>query len=659
MAAYKNSIELSVVEAAGLLGCNGSTLRRRCMAGRVAGARRMVLAGVQTWRIPLAGLGLSVGDELRYLQARGLVPALESGRRSSDSDLQLLDSLDGWQRDAVTVRKSVIDRFGLAPTNQWDELVEAIRREHPRLRVSRPTVYRWMCDYQAQGLAGLVPGYGKSRGNTSVPPEAAEIFDSLALQESEPSLLDVYCVVRGYCERMYPKVQLPGSSAFIRRFNGVYPRSYRDLRRKGYAYWQRHHEYFIPRDASGIPAGKGWFSDHHQLDTMVTAAGGRQVRPWATVWRDVRSGKILSCHLHEEAPNSDHIFYAFYLAVKEHGLPDFIYIDNGKDYRVRDFTGNTRRAISDDEDHVRKARALMGLLEVDVILAAPYNAQAKAVERDFSKIARQFGRFMLGYTGTGAGKRPETTKRQCAAGNLMSMRECVELFTVYIRDVFNRKANHGTLCRGKSPDEIFAANRENIRTVSAESLKLCLMRTSKPHRIDRNGISDRELGIELRYWGEWMYPLKGAMVYMRRDIQNYQECWVWQDDNDAFLGKALLAESIALRADTPVEREALKLEIARKREDLKRAKAASAPRVRLSGREIVESMARGAARESPDAAMLQTMGTPSVSYHITPLDHAAAEHERACKTGTYDMSAAVAEEPEKRELMIFGCERDE
>lgn len=648
------NIEVTVTQASELIGRSERTIRRRCESEQYKARRD---AGGQ-WIVPLRELQLSPDRELEYLQSIGVVPKLESNTVTPDEDI--IKTLDGWQLETVMARKSIIDILQPLPRKAWKTTIGQLHLQYPNIRFSVPTVYKWIRDYEKDGLAGLIPGYGHRKGETSVPETAGRLFESLALQESEPSYQDVYTIVRGYMAKLEPKTKLPSSSAFVRWLKAKYPKPYIDLRRKGYRFYQRHHEYFIERDAGDIAAGKAWYSDHHQLDTIVSTKDGKTARPWATVWRDVRTGKMLSCYLHVEAPNSDHIFYSFYLGVKDFGLPDFIYIDNGKDYRVHDFTGSSRRNIDESELLERKARSLMGLLNVDVVFATPYNAQAKTVERDFRKLINQFSKFLAGYTGSNPTKRPEATTKEVAGGELLQFEECQDLLRTYIRDTFNKKRSNGRLLKGLSPDEAFQKYRKDVRKVSSESLRLCMMRTSRAKRIDRNGVIDRELGIELRYWAEWMMPLKGTQVYLRRDIQNYGEAWIWQDDNDAFLGKATLAESIPLRAETEIDKERLKKEIARKRASLRTAREATRQKVKLDGREIIESMARGVALDQPPTPPDDLMGMPAVTYQTTDMDRAAQEEQRAQKTGTYDTSLIVPEEqPKRKRLSLFECDVDE
>jgi transposase len=667
---------VTINEAADLLGKHRTAILRKCTPDGFAGCFQEETKTGPSWRIPLKSLDLDPHQELAFLQKNGAVPAIVKQEKPADADKDIeigaIDKMNRWQQETVMKRKVIIDSFKGRPHSEWKVTIADLKAKGNEFRkVSIGTIYRWIDAYDKHGITGLVPGYGNRAGSTAVPKEAEDIFDSLVLQDSAPSYYQAYMITLGYMRRMFPDRSIPHMSAFIRRHKKKYRQPYRDLARRGVAYYQRNWEYYIPRDATTIEAGKGWFSDHHQLDTIVnmptvvTDKNGKvrlimkQVRPWATVWRDIRSGKMLSWHLHAESPSSDHIFYAFYLAAIAFGLPDFIYIDNGKDYRCRDFSGCYKNLRPWDDASEAYAKSLMGLLAIDVVFATAYNAQAKSVERDFQKIIGQYGKFMLGYTGGNPAKRPESTRKACDRGELLTYKECSGLFDKYMAEIFNKTISHGKLLAGMCPDEAFEKYRKTMRTVSSDALKMCAMRTSKTMEIGRNGVNDTELGIGLRYFAEWMPALKGDMVYIRRDIRNYQECWIWRAQDNVFLGKATLAESISMRADTPLEKMALKTELARKRADLRDAKLAIKTDVKLNGQEIIESLVAGTAALNDDRGWnpdSDGIAIP-VNYHLTEMDHAIAQENRMQKTGTYDMAELMPEPEKKNELYMFECEK--
>ena len=75
------------------------------------------------------------------------------------------------------------------------------------------------------------------------------------------------------------------------------------------------------------------------FDDVAVDFNGTTYFPWVTVFRDVKTSKWLGWFLHLDTPNSDHIFQTFYYAVQKFGILNDVYLDNGKDYRCKDFAG--------------------------------------------------------------------------------------------------------------------------------------------------------------------------------------------------------------------------------------------------------------------------------------------------------------------------------
>ncbi|MGN0031374.1 MAG: Mu transposase C-terminal domain-containing protein [Candidatus Gastranaerophilaceae bacterium] len=97
------------------------------------------------------------------------------------------------------------------------------------------------------------------------------------------------------------------------------------------------------------------------------------------------------------------------------------------------------------------------------------------------------------------------------------------------------------------------------------------MRTSRNFTIVRNGIQDRQLGIN--YWADWMITRTGLKVYLRRDVQNYKEAWVFKVDNDEFIGMAKAVKAVAALHAEKVSKEEFKKAMAIKKRNLKITKS--------------------------------------------------------------------------------------
>jgi hypothetical protein len=149
-------------------------------------------------------------------------------------------------------------------------------------------------------------------------------------------------------------------------------------------------------------------------------------------------------------------------------------------------------------------------------------------------------------------------------------------------------------------------------------------------------------------------------VYIRRDPRKYETAWVWAAENDEYLGQATLTETIPLMADTPITKENLKIEIGRKRAEVKAAREATAPKVHLSANEIMRGMAKAAQMQSTPNAGSYLDDLPPVRFQLTEMDHAATEQERLDKIGTGDLEPFMPATPEKKkQLRVFDSDQEE
>ena len=99
-------------------------------------------------------------------------------------------------------------------------------------------------------------------------------------------------------------------------------------------------------------SNRTWQSDGYHFDVICKVGEhldrrtGELVpiygRPWLTLWIDVRSRKILSFEISPNDQDSGVILRGFYHAALAFGVPENVYIDNGKPYVNRDFYGQTK-----------------------------------------------------------------------------------------------------------------------------------------------------------------------------------------------------------------------------------------------------------------------------------------------------------------------------
>lgn len=429
--------------------------------------------------------------------------------------------------------------------NELKSFIEQWNLNNPELTTSYTSLVRMRGRYLKYGLAGLISRYGTNSKKCSVSDLYFEYFKKLYLKEGAPSLRSCWEQTLGYAILKFNanKDKFPSHMAFKRRMDREIPKQSIYLARYGESAWNRKYSQYIERDYSNIICGKVWVSDHAQIDVACRMPDESVKFPWVTAWRDYKSGKWLGWILQTNHPNSDLIFQTFYNSALEYGLPEDIIIDNGKDYRSKDFAGG-RKIQVDEQD----TTCMLEELNVNVHFALPYNAQTKPIERDFLKIKNWLSKHCVGYRGGNVVERPEILAEEIKNDKIMSFEDFKTLFDNFIVDVFNKHHSNGKNHKGLSPDELFYQEFTEKVAPSKDALKLFCMRTSKNFTIGRNGIKDSALGIT--YWADWMSLKKGIKVYLRRDIKDYANAWVFNALNDEFIGKAKVVKAVAaLHAD--------------------------------------------------------------------------------------------------------------
>lgn len=455
-------------------------------------------------------------------------------------------------------------------------------------RINLKTFYRKLKLYEEGGLLALLPDHGKNAGLTVVNEEDFKYFASLFLTQNRLSQKECHRqvfgraaidgrakVIKGKLYEIDPQTgkelrTYPSASSFHRLLTKRYSKDEVYLARYGeHKLRQTGLSYSIDRDLTTVRAGDVWVSDHRQIDILANSSkkvigdlakkvlhaklsdidrnlltkrirraiaaqfSGKPVRLWLTAWIDFKTGKWLSWLLHEEDPNSDHIIQSFKWAVQKYGIPKGVYLDNGKDYRCKDFAGNPRGKKLDEQEMT----TLLGQLDVKVTFSIVKNARAKIIERQFRHFIEKFEKHFGTYTGKNSSDRPETTHANIKRGEIPDALDVIDLFEQFIT-ALNSQPREGKELRGLSPDALFSKEFNEKRTISERALAMFTMRTSAVRSLQANGFKDPD--IDHFYYASWMATMAGRKVYLRRDPEQWQTALVFDAKDHDELGTAEL-----------------------------------------------------------------------------------------------------------------------
>ena len=554
-----------------------------------------------------------------------------------------------WAKSQADKYLSIIKDAENLRGKELKTFIETWNKDNPDSITSYPSVIKMRRRYYSKGLDGLLAQYGNNSGRSLVNNRYYNYFKELYLKEGAPSLRSCWELTRGFAIREdgIDKTTFPSHTSFKRRLEKELPEQSIYLARYGESAWNRKYGNYIDRDYSSVICSEVWVSDHAQIDVACLTQDGNVVFPWVTAWRDYKSGKWLGWILQSGNPNSDHIFQSFYYAVNEFGLPKDVIIDNGKDYRSKDFAGGRQFKV---ETNQKKTRTMLAELGIEVHFALPYNAQTKPIERDFLKIKELLSKHCVGYRGGNVVERPEKLAKEIKAGKIIPFNEFKEVFDDFVINILNKRPSQGKTLKGLSPDQLFNQEfNEKIR-VSNDALKLFCMRTSKNYTIVRNGIKDHELGIT--YWADWMVSKTRLKVYLRRDIQNYKEAWVFNAENNEFLGKATAVKAVAALHADEISKEAFKEAMAIKKRSLKIAKSYI-----KQTREI--SIEEKCANYKAAYASVEKQVKPKVSLIAnTKMDKVIQKSKEMESFGKYDLSMFIDETmPEDKPLYLYETDK--
>ena len=131
---------------------------------------------------------------------------------------------------------------------------------------------------------------------------------------------------------------IPSYSAFYRRLNNEVPEGVKVLGREGHKAYNDRCAPFIRRIYEDIESNEWWIADNHTFDVMVKDKNGNIHRPYLTAFLDARSGIFTGFHITYN-PCSEATLIALRKGILKYGIPDNIYVDNGREFLTFDIGG--------------------------------------------------------------------------------------------------------------------------------------------------------------------------------------------------------------------------------------------------------------------------------------------------------------------------------
>lgn len=277
-----------------------------------------------------------------------------------------------------------------------------------------------------------------------------------------------------------------------------------------------------------------WFSDHTCLDIIVKTKTYKDGhfdtgRVWLTGVMDAASDALVGYVLSTN-PNSELIAHAFSTASAFkpdspfHGICQYWYCDNGKDYRSELMKGHPHNG-NEPPLLLNKEFCESGFLEwlgITQINARTYNGRTKPIERVWETIEDEFIRKMQGYCGNKPSERPATLNSDIKKGNLYTFEQFADIFADKIFPGYN---NFKAKDENESPIERYLRLEKASTIVPSWRALSVLKKKRKSCAVFPDGIHYGTLnGKPLVYWHPALaHFIRPQMPYERVQVYAFDE----------------------------------------------------------------------------------------------------------------------------------------
>ncbi len=404
------------------------------------------------------------------------------------------------QRQEADFKAIIVKDYQVSGLKPNDFIEKFNANDDTNITLTRSKLFNWQRVLKQNNgdVSSLIDNRGgHTRGQIKIDEEVWNYFYSLYMTEQRKTIKRCYdLTVQHFSDK-----QIQSKKTFERKVKTI--PHYAIIRyRHGQKAFKDSLSY-MERDYTDINSNDIWFSDHHLADVFVRDSKGKVGRPWITMWSDARSRKTMSLIVRMKDPNTDVVKESLRDGMYDNGVPNELYVDNGKDYKSKD-------GLSNDYP-----LSLVNRLGIKTIYATPYHGQAKSIERFFGTLEDRFGKLFDTYAGKDAKNRPESL-RDVPLDDYPTLEEYIEKLQHYLNEYHNTP-HRGQGMDNKSPNEVYYENLKTKKVIEdKEALTLLCGRTVE-RVVQRNGITI----FNKSYWNEKLighYRKKVVVVYDPKNI---------------------------------------------------------------------------------------------------------------------------------------------
>ncbi len=272
------------------------------------------------------------------------------------------------------------------------------------------------------------------------------------------------------------------------------PKSAVELARMGESYYNQCYLDYTSRDPDSIRANEAWVADNRVLDVLARVPDGKggwkPDRLWVTLILDVKTWHVVSAQVLWHEPNNTDIRNGLADGIDQFGRPEYFYIDNGRDFKAKGFSTPVIFTPKINGSEVY-SHSILQQLSIRVVIANPYNARPKVIERFYKEMAGKYDKLREAYLGNRPAARPETAALYYKPENielLPSVQDVAADFNSFL-ERYHHTAGHGKYLNGLTPAEAFSEERRISRPkLSREELAVAFLKPMpQTRKVEKRG----------------------------------------------------------------------------------------------------------------------------------------------------------------------------
>lgn len=539
-------IYLTVKEVAELRNCSKQSIQLSALNNEIEAEKEIFGNNRYRYKIPITAL--YTHEQLKYYKSHNIeIPEeLLAGRKpKAQHPHKEFDEFSADQREEIAEWIRIINAWDeycakskLQKVPATEKFVQLQKIANPELNISKGILYRKKAALKADDLAGLIDNRGSwKRGTSSIPDVAWECFLYFYLDEAQHPINACIDYTRMWLEDKAPQyLPLPDYSSFYRKVQTAIPKPLEIMGREGMKAFQDRCGTYIRRTYEGMVSNEWWIADNHTFDVQTKGKNGEIHRLYLTAFFDARSGIFTGCYV-TNAPSSQATLIALRKGILKYGIPQNIYVDNGREFLTRDVGGLGHRQKKSTKNDFTPP-PVFERLGIKMTNAIVRNAKAKIIERRFRDVKDRLSRLFPTYTGGNVVERPERLKKVMKdSDNIPTDDEFTKAVEDILEYYFNEQSYSGAVSAdsGKTRMQVYRENLHEQRIASEFDLNLMLMRSTRSQKVGRRGVHIMVAGERIDYFNDELKAnYFGQSVYCRYDPENMSTVRVY-DLKDNYL----------------------------------------------------------------------------------------------------------------------------